>query len=92
MLQNCYDRGIVRYARGRHYPRVPELESQVMAGHAELIDVEMDPADHEQDLKAIGRGDGAVNHYHAALPPFDAVDPTVPKGADPAFDRRGGRI
>jgi hypothetical protein len=92
LLQTVYDRGVPKYERGRHYPIVPELNSQVVGGNAEVIELDMDPADHEQDRKAIGAGDGTINHSHAALPPFDPVDPKVPKGADPASDRRGGRI
>ena len=42
-----YDSGVEKYAAGKHYPKTPETESQVEAGNAQLVTVEMDEAEHE---------------------------------------------
>lgn len=49
---NFYESGKVKYEAGKHYPKTPETESQVAAGNAKLLKVEVDQADHEAEHTA----------------------------------------
>lgn len=49
---NYYDSGAVKYAQGKHYPKTPHTLSQVAAGVAEVITVEVDADEHEVETAA----------------------------------------
>lgn len=49
---NFYDAGIVKYKAGEHYPKTPETESQIAAGNAKVVKVEMDQATHDAEHTA----------------------------------------
>ena len=42
-----YESGAVKYAKDEHYPLTAETESQIAAGNAEKVSVEMDSDEHQ---------------------------------------------
>jgi hypothetical protein len=58
-----YDSGVAKYEAGKHYPVTAETESQVKAGNAEIITVELDEAEHEAEHAA---AHAALNHARRA--------------------------
>jgi hypothetical protein len=49
---NFYESGKAKYEAGKHYPKTPETESQVVAGNAKVEKVEVDKAEHETEHAA----------------------------------------
>lgn len=51
-ISTFYEAGRPKYEAGKHYPSTAETESQVEAGNAKLVTVEVDTADHEAESAA----------------------------------------
>ncbi len=97
---NFYNSGIVKYAKGEHYPKTEQTDSCVLAGHAEYVDVDMPQEDAEQEQKeavdklaaerrATTEAQAAVERGGDAIPaaPAAAAEPAV----ETAGTRRGRR-
>lgn len=62
ILSTCFDRSVPRYVAGKHYPLNHETNVLVLGGNATLVEVDMQRADHDSDVKAMGTCDGAEHH------------------------------
>lgn len=49
---NYYELGVVKYAKGEHYPVTPETRTRMLAGDAEEVQVDMDPKEASAETKA----------------------------------------
>jgi hypothetical protein len=49
---NFYESGVAKYESGKHYPKTPETESQVVANNAKIVKVEVDQAEHDAEHTA----------------------------------------
>jgi len=71
-----YDAGVVKYAKGEHYPKTEQTDSCVLAGHAEYVDVDMDQDDAAQEQKA------ADDKLAAERRPTTEAQAAVERGGD----------
>jgi hypothetical protein len=62
-----YDSGVPKYEAGKHYPITDETTSQVAAGNAEVVTVEVDPEEHSAQEVAANAALKAIRaRTHAA--------------------------
>lgn len=62
-----YDSGVAKYEAGKHYPITDETTSQVAAGNADVVTVDLDPEEHAaQETAAHAALKAARARTHAA--------------------------
>jgi hypothetical protein len=74
-LLDCFERGEVRFARGRDYPVCPTALTEVRNGHAEIVTIEMDAKQHGAETRAAHEAWNAQNAGTIASDPDLRSDP-----------------